>query len=127
MSGSPDRRLHTLRSGDGAGLPAGEPQGMWPDLGDLEPYWESFVSFAMSELGGDIRTEFVQRHDGTWKFKATTDLGRKPTEMRSGQTYTQTLVYVSQDDELTFRDARDGSSWVMEDVFGDQTGATSAL
>lgn len=129
MNGEPPkRRLHKLRGGDGPGRPDTPPP-KWPDLGDLEPYWESFTAFARSEMGTAITTELRQFSDGSWEFHASTSLDRRENQRveRTGQSYTQSLVYDSEDDEMTFTDHRDDSSWVMEDVFGDPYTATSHL
>lgn len=129
----PNRPLRALRGGDGPGLPGGRPPEQWPDFDELQPYWDSFVGFALSEIGhsdedaADIRTEFVQRWDGSWQFRAFSEIGRKPQQIETGQTYTQMLVYDSSEDSIEFRDSRDGSSWVMESAFGDATGASSRL
>jgi hypothetical protein len=106
-----------------------KPPELWPDLSTLEPFWESFQAFARSELGDrgeveDIRSEVVQNSDGSWQFRAETRVDRQRTEP-SGEQYTQTLVYDPDTDEMEFTDNRDGSTWVMEDAFGDPYSASS--
>jgi hypothetical protein len=130
MSGAPSRTLHKLRGGDGQGIPSGPPPELWPDMEELEPYWQSFTSYALSELGTEgsepARIVFQQMSDGSWRFRASTAIGHKRQEP-TGQTYAQTLTYERDEDVLRFEDTRDGSSWVMEDAFGDQLSATSKL
>jgi len=120
MSGSPKRRLHQLRGGDGAGLPAGKPPELWPDFGEIEVYWESFVAFARSELDQPTCT-FELRNHGKWKFVAR-DRPRRSEDRR------QSLTYDPEEDTLRFTDPEVDSGWVMEDAFGDdQFDATSRL
>lgn len=126
----PRERLHRLRGGDGASLPSTRPDELWPDLGDLQPYWESFYQFATSELGrkegGTILTRYEQYDDGTWAFRAETEPVRTSTEPR-GESHAQMLVYESETDAITFTDFLDNSSWTLENAFGDSMEASSRL
>lgn len=128
---TPRRRLHRLRSGDGQGLPNMAPPEMWPEFSQIEPFWQSFQAFARSEMGDrgeveQIRSEYIQFSDGSWKFRAETRVDRQRTEP-TGQSFTQSLVYDPVEDQMEFTDNRDGSTWVMENAFGDPTTASSRL
>lgn len=101
---------------------------MWPDLEDVQPYWDSFISFAISELESPMTFEIEVEDDGSWMMKAmeaphrdrTGDLGTSPA--RRSQ-----LLYDPEEDTIRFSDP-DVGGWVMEDAFGgDPTGASSAL
>lgn len=115
------RRLHRLRGGDGPSVPSTAPAELWPDLSEIEPYWESFLSFAHSELR-DPEVTFIQAEDGSWQFRAV-DGRRRHTERSR-----RNLVYRPEDDEIEFSDPEVGGGWVLEDAFGgDPYAASSAL
>lgn len=121
----PRRRLHSLRGGDGPDLPAEAPPSHWPSFEALAPFWESFVAFARSELGTDIRAEYHQRPDGTWQFEAEHDVGAERHDV-DGEPYRQRMSYDPEDDVLRFEDTR-GGSWALENAFDTPTDASSAL
>jgi hypothetical protein len=112
----PERRLHTMRMGDGRALPAGEPPELWPDFGVLEPYWESFAAFARSELDQPT-VSFELRNHGKWRFVARDRLKRDDDSVSNQQTR-MSLTYDPEEDEIEFSDPETGSGWVMEDAFG---------
>ena len=119
MSGPPSRRLHRLRGGDGPSVP-GRPPELWPDFGDLEPFWESFSAFARSELD-DPTVRFELKNHGKWRFVAR-DRPRRSEDRR------QQLVYEPEEDVIRFSDPEVDSGWVLEDAFGgDPYSASSAL
>jgi hypothetical protein len=115
----PSRRLHSLRSGDGRSVPEVEPPELWPDMSVLEPYWDSFVAFAMDELDGRIEFSFRLEGNGKWTFVARQAPDRAVEHRDS-------LRYDPAADTLTFNDPAVGSGWEMTDVFGVDTLAQEA-
>ena len=117
----PRRRLHALRNGDGPRIPSERPDVKWPELSDLEPYWESFQAFALSELTPPVSVELRMMDDGTWGLWAEEDPSRRPEARKS-------LKYDPVEDEIRFRDPEVDGGWVMESAFGgDPFEATSRL
>jgi len=107
---TPHRRLHRLRGGDGGGIPATEPPELWPDFASLEPYWESFVAFAQSDLEQPT-ISFEQKNSGKWRFVAR-DRNKRTDGRR------RMLVYDPEEDVIEFSDPEVDSGWVMTDAFG---------
>lgn len=93
---------------------------MWPDLGTLEPFWDSFCAFARSELDAPTCT-FELEPDGGWRFVA------RDQNTRSGGRRNQ-LVFEPEENVLRFYDPETDAGWVMEDAFGgDPTEASNRL
>jgi len=110
MPSAPKRRLHNLRGGDGPGIPAGKPPELWPDMADLQPYWESFQAFARSELDQPT-VSFELRNHGKWRFVARDRNQRTEDALQS-------LTYDPEEDTIRFSDPEVGGGWVMESAFG---------
>lgn len=102
---------------------------MWPDLGELEPYWETFTAFAISELESPLTFEVEVEDDGHWRFVAQEAPHRARTSKAAASPARRSrLVYDPSEDEINFKDPEVSGGWVMEDVFGgDPYGASSAL
>ena len=88
----------------------GEPPEMWPDFAALEPYWEEFRSFALSELDGRVEVSFVQEGSGRWRFEAIQAPDRA-VEHR------QSLTYDASENSIEFHDPSVNTGWTMEDAF----------
>lgn len=120
MPSTPKRRLHKLRGGDGPSVPTSKPPERWPNLEEIQPHWESFQAFARSDLESPIQFELRLKDNGKWEMRALEAPSRKTNHRKR-------LVYDPKDDSIEFTDLEVDSGWVLENAFGDPTGATSAL
>ena len=135
MTRNPKRRLHRLRGGDGPPVPEVEPPELWPQMEELDAYWESFQAFARSEMPGDAAQSEIEfsfhmdSRSGEWRFEAFQST--MPDENYGGSTQTESyrLTYDPAEDqiEMEMNTLKGETGWVMEDAFGKPLSATSAL
>jgi hypothetical protein len=83
---------------------------LWPDFTDLQPYWEEFRSFALSELDGNIEISYTLEGSGRWRFVARQAPDRAVENLES-------LTYNSAENRIEYHDPEVNSGWTMEDAF----------